>query len=639
MKKIYVASFLVFVFAVFGVNAHAQTNQSEVGSTGSGYSAALMKILLDQIEASAKALSNVTVVPDWTVPASNGTATTPNISTTCGSLTTDLRFGDSGPKVLNLSKFLIKEGLLSKETSSFNNTVFQAVVAYQEKYASVILTPVGLSRGTGFVGPSTRAHMNSHLGCTQSTISGNTTTNTGGGSRLPSGDVVGSGSGNAITLPTQTGSVKVLVLNSNPNNPDTLSTLVPVSDYKISPKAGIFVYGSIVDEYDGWAKVSVNGTDYPVAGPGSSIVINGTTYSPCTSCQNHDTGNLFHLTVPNLPVADNSDVTLKLYKSDTAKPPFIVPQTFKYYSSPQLPASDPYILPDANPNQSYNQPLTSKIGSGTVSWIPHLIAGVVPRGFDVNSASITYDPTSVYAKPNIGDVGLFIMWGIVGGQDVAQKFKLNLKSSTTPSPIISSVSPSTLTTTSISASADVTISGQNFSAGNGTKVEFKSGNGILVPATSFSVTNSTTIKARVPASLSVGSYQTEVTIGGLVATPQNGDSSKQMITITPGNTSATGAYASLTANGSYGSITVNAGDTIKYVWSGSNADTATSAFTSAGDSCGWGTMPWVASTVNGQKSDLVQSCQRGGIYVITFQVKNSQTGATARSTLLVKVNP
>jgi hypothetical protein len=211
------------------------------------------------------------------------------------------------------------------------------------------------------------------------------------------------------TLGELSGSVKVLVLNHQASDPGIINTVVPISDFKISPKAGILVYGSVVDEYDGWAKVSVNGTDYPVAGPGSSVVVNGVTISPCTSCQNHDTAQLFHITVPTLPVSDGSDVTLKLYKSDTSKPPFIVPQTFKYYSNPTIPASDPYILPEANPNQSYNQPLISKIGSGNVNWIPHVIAGVIPRGFDVNNTSITYDPTNVYVKPNIGDIGMFIM--------------------------------------------------------------------------------------------------------------------------------------------------------------------------------------------------------------------------------------
>jgi hypothetical protein len=118
------------------------------------------------------------------------------------------------------------------------------------------------------------------------------------------------------------------------------------------------------------------------------------------------------------------------------------------------------------------------------------------------------------------------MWGSVGGQDVAQKFKLNMKTVATTVPVINSVSPTTITMSDIASGADITITGQNFSSSAGIKVEFRQGNGIIVPAVSFSVTSPTTIKARVPSSFQPGSYFVEVTSGGLVATPQNGDSSK-----------------------------------------------------------------------------------------------------------------
>jgi hypothetical protein len=111
-----------------------------------------------------------------------------------------------------------------------------------------------------------------------------------------------------------------------------------------------------------------------------------------------------------------------------------------------------------------------------------------------------------------------------------------------------------------------------------------------------------------------------------------------MITV-GSNSIAAGLYAALSANGKEGSITVNVGDTINYIWSSGGADNATSTFTSSNDTCNWGSKPWVASLINGSKSDAVQSCQRGGIYNINFQVKNSQTGATAQSNLMVKVNP
>ncbi|MCH7604411.1 peptidoglycan-binding protein [Patescibacteria group bacterium] len=54
-------------------------------------------------------------------------------------------------------------GSAGNETQFFGPLTRAAAVKYQEKFTSQILTPVGLSSGTGFVGPSTRAQLNSWL--------------------------------------------------------------------------------------------------------------------------------------------------------------------------------------------------------------------------------------------------------------------------------------------------------------------------------------------------------------------------------------------------------------------------------------------------------------------------------------------
>jgi hypothetical protein len=66
------------------------------------------------------------------------------------------------PDVKELQDRLRTEGLytLSTSTAYFGVTTRDAVIRYQEKYADEILKPLGLTKGTGFVGPYTRAKLN-----------------------------------------------------------------------------------------------------------------------------------------------------------------------------------------------------------------------------------------------------------------------------------------------------------------------------------------------------------------------------------------------------------------------------------------------------------------------------------------------
>ncbi|PIR86871.1 MAG: hypothetical protein COU11_03390 [Candidatus Harrisonbacteria bacterium CG10_big_fil_rev_8_21_14_0_10_49_15] len=86
----------------------------------------------------------------------------------------NLSIGDSGPDVLELQKTLnflsvtrvaqTGPGSPGAETSYFGPATYAAVIKFQELYRSVILAPIGLSAGTGFVGPSTRAKLNQFSG-------------------------------------------------------------------------------------------------------------------------------------------------------------------------------------------------------------------------------------------------------------------------------------------------------------------------------------------------------------------------------------------------------------------------------------------------------------------------------------------
>ena len=80
-----------------------------------------------------------------------------------------LRIGSKGADVKRLQKFLNQNGFTiaqsgssspGKETATYTDEVAGAVKKFQERYASRILRPYGYTRGTGSVGPSTRAAVN-----------------------------------------------------------------------------------------------------------------------------------------------------------------------------------------------------------------------------------------------------------------------------------------------------------------------------------------------------------------------------------------------------------------------------------------------------------------------------------------------
>ncbi len=93
-------------------------------------------------------------------------------TTTPGSynFTLNHQMGDEGGEVMDIQKFLNAQGFAvaatgagspGNETSYFGSRTQQAVVAWQNANAASVLAPVGLSAGTGYWGPSSRAYANS----------------------------------------------------------------------------------------------------------------------------------------------------------------------------------------------------------------------------------------------------------------------------------------------------------------------------------------------------------------------------------------------------------------------------------------------------------------------------------------------
>jgi len=84
--------------------------------------------------------------------------------------TQNLTTGDTGTEVQNLQKFLNMDpdtqlatsgaGSPGNETSYFGSITASGVTKFQNKYSAEVLAPVGLSTGTGYWGPSSRAHAN-----------------------------------------------------------------------------------------------------------------------------------------------------------------------------------------------------------------------------------------------------------------------------------------------------------------------------------------------------------------------------------------------------------------------------------------------------------------------------------------------
>lgn len=176
-------------------------------SASSAYAAALTQAQVDAIISLLQSFgADATTVANVNASLTGGTVTTP--STTGIVLSKSLKMGDNNADVKNLQIILNKDaatqvastgaGSPGNESTYFGSMTKAAVIKFQNKYASEVLTPVGLTAGTGYVGAMTIAKLNAVAG---GTTTGGTTT--GGTTTGGTTTTVPAGTGLTISSATQ----------------------------------------------------------------------------------------------------------------------------------------------------------------------------------------------------------------------------------------------------------------------------------------------------------------------------------------------------------------------------------------------------------------------------------------------------
>lgn len=123
----------------------------------------LQSRLMAQIEMLKKEIARIQTI--LAARASQNAISLPASSYSCQSISANLYFGvENYSQVVCLQQFLKAQGAViypsGAITGRFSIDTQAAVARFQEKYAAEILIPLGLAKGTGYVGSSTKAKIN-----------------------------------------------------------------------------------------------------------------------------------------------------------------------------------------------------------------------------------------------------------------------------------------------------------------------------------------------------------------------------------------------------------------------------------------------------------------------------------------------
>ena len=168
VQAAYIVSALLFIMALAGLSKH------ETAKTGNGYG-----VTGPRTRAALNALPNrpagtavASICPAGMTCTRTVSSTVPQPSTTyspSSTFTRTLKLGSTGPDVKALQKFFNTHGFTisstgngspGNETTYYGPATASAVSRFQEAYAADILSPYGLTQGTGNFGAGTMKKVN-----------------------------------------------------------------------------------------------------------------------------------------------------------------------------------------------------------------------------------------------------------------------------------------------------------------------------------------------------------------------------------------------------------------------------------------------------------------------------------------------